>query len=72
MSLNELYLLAKALKATKGFFKKNVEVVYYLDIASHEEMQREVYGKIKNTMKGYVSQNQFEISIFDIKFILKK
>jgi hypothetical protein len=71
MTLDTLYILSKKIKDVPNFYSKNMELIYFLDKQTHESLQKECYKKTRGTINGYQSQNLFEISLFDIKFIFK-
>jgi len=72
MKLDNLYLISKNLKKIENFYRKGMEVVYYLDRVEHEFLQQECYAKINKSINGYQSQDVFEISFFDVKFVFKR
>lgn len=71
MMLDDLYIMAKAIKNNDKFFKPGMEIVYYLEPDVHEQLQRDCYIKIKNSLTGYVPQKNFELYLLDIKYVFK-
>ena len=71
MRLDNLYKLAKSIKGNQLFYSEGMEVVYLLDKPVHEQLQKECYIKITNSLTGYVPQNNFELYLLDIKFLFK-
>jgi hypothetical protein len=71
MRLDNLYIMAKTIKNNDMFFKPGMEVVYYLDSDVHEQLQKDCYIKIKNSLTGYVPQKNFELYLLDIKYVFK-
>jgi hypothetical protein len=71
MRLDNLYKFAKTIKGNQLFYSEGMEVVYLLDKQVHEQLQKECYIKITNSLTGYVPQNNFELYLLDIKFVFK-
>lgn len=71
MRLDNLYMLARSIKNTENYFKKGMEITYYLEPDIHEQLQKECYIKTKNSLTGYAPQKNFELYLLDIKFVFK-
>lgn len=71
MRLDNLYKLAKTIRNNQLFYSDGMEVVYFLDKAMHDQLQKECHIKTTNSLTGYVSRNIFELYLLDIKFVFK-
>ena len=71
MNLVDLYKISTSIADTVGE-NQTADVVFQLNESKHENLQQEVYRLHKKTLQGYVSQNNFDIIIGNVKFVIKR
>lgn len=72
MRLAHLYILAKTIKKDADAYRPEIEIVYNLTPIEHSDLQKETYLMIHGSLTNYNELPEFELSLIDIKFIIKK
>ena len=72
MKLEKLYNIAKTIKENMGDKKTESNLIFSLDKASHENLQKEAYAFKNSTLVGYKSEKTFNIILLDVKFTISE